>query len=141
MIPEPGCTRRYYPYRNGEAAVVEIAFGNQWNSFLADIMPQVLADEIQVHEASFYKSLDTMTAEDLYECIPVVVPKCNPIPGCQIPGLGKFPILEYKAAGKPVFNDTNWWLLARAVAKKDMASLRSIFDKSERFLGMPRAAA
>ena len=97
-------------------------------------MPQVLADEIQIYQASFYKALEKMTAEDLYSVIPVVVPKCNPIPGCEIPGLGKFPIQEYKANGGVVFNDRNWWLLARAVAQKDVLSLHTIFEKSERFV-------
>ena len=63
-----------------------------------------------------------------------MIPKCNPIPGCPIPGLGKFPIEEYKQAGKPIFTDRNWWLLARAVAQKDMLSLHTIFEKSERFV-------
>ena len=125
---------RYYPFKRGHGAVVEILSPQGWLSFLADIMPSVLADEIQIYQASFYKALGTMTAEDLYSVIPVVVPKCNPIPGCEIPGLGKFPIQEYKQQGGLTFNDKNWWLLARAVAQKDMKCLYKLFEKSERFV-------
>ena len=134
MVPEPGCMATYYPYKRGYGAVVEVQSPQGWLSFLADIMPPVLADKIQVHQSSFYKALDKMTAADLHAVIPVVIPKCTPIPGCEIPGLGKFPIEEYKESGKPIFTDRNWWLLARAVAQKDMLSPHPIFEKSVRLV-------
>ena len=57
--------------------------------------------------------------------IPIVLPKCNPLPGAPIPGLGQVAVKKVREGVYPVLNDASWWL-ARAVAANDMGCLAEL---------------
>jgi hypothetical protein len=125
------CEQLYRPFAKGAAAVVEFMHCNKWYYMLADMMPELLRDEIQKHQTAFFTAMDLLTPEDLKSAIPVVMPKTNAIPNCNIPGLGKLDKKAYLDGNNAVMTEKNWWLFALYVAKRDRACLKTIFDLAE----------
>ena len=132
----PFCWRRFRPFAYGDAAILEWRTADGWYAMLASIIPEVLADEIQKHQSSWYKAVSLTTAEALYTAIPTIYPRCNAIEGNPIPGVGKFDIGSWKEKNMPVMTQTNWWMLGLTISKKDPIGLRSIFDLCQNKLGM-----
>jgi hypothetical protein len=127
----PFCRCRYKPFAHGEASVVEWkASGDRWWSMLADIIPEVLLDEIQKVQSTWFETVESLFADELLAIIPVAMPKCNPLPNCPIPGIGRFDVAKWKADGMPIMTTKSWWQFALAVATRNHALLKDIFDKA-----------
>jgi hypothetical protein len=140
VLPEVGCNARYYPYARGQAMVLEVKIGHEWHAFLADLMPEVLADEIDKVKASFHKGVMELSPQELCRSIPVVCPKVHPVPGLFCDWLGRFPAEDYKSQGGVVLDHRGWWLFAQSVASKDPLAMASLFQVASRHLGQDGVA-
>ena len=69
---------------------------------------------------------ESVTADDLRSAIPVLLPKCNPLPDMieGITGVGKLDLALYTNEMFPVMDAVNWWLFVKAVATKNLRLLK-----------------
>jgi hypothetical protein len=133
-LPEVGCGAKYVPYARGQAMVLEVKINGGWHAFLADLMPEVLCDEIDKVKASFHKNVMKMTPQQLQSSIPVVCPKVHPVEGQCHQWLGRFPVEDYKESGGVVLDSRGWWLFAQCVASQDPVAMASLFQVASRKL-------
>jgi hypothetical protein len=130
------CGCKYRPWANGESMVLELrASDGTWYTVISEFMPTLLSDELQKYQKQFVAGCEKLTPEELYAVLPVVLPRANPLP-VPVPGIGKVDLVKYRAEGRPVMSDRNWWLFAQAVALKDMAGLKEIFDSASQALAV-----
>ena len=125
-----GCNKRYRPFANGPGMVLEFKTGGGWMSMLAELPPPALSVELEKCKRDFFGALNSVTADDLRSAIPVILPKCNPLPDMieGITGVGKLDLPSYE--GLPVMDEVNWWRFAKAVASKNLDLLQRLFDKA-----------
>ena len=79
---------------------------------MAAVMPDILCDQIQKVQETWNIYAGKVTVDKLLECVPVVYPRCNAIPGCNIQGLGKFDLEKWKNEEMPVMDSVGWFQLA-----------------------------
>ena len=69
--PKIGCHANFVPYKKGASQVVELRMGNgEWQSFMAERMPQELDDAIKGHHAKFYMAQKMLTPQELMDVLP-----------------------------------------------------------------------
>ena len=131
--PDPGCGARFVPWRrsHGHSVVVELrANDGIWYSFLADLPPLLLWEEVYKVREAFYESLSLLTPEEIYKHIPVTIRKYDAMNPTAFPGVSYFPISL--ALGK-AFSEEGWCVLIMSVASKDMERLDRLFTMCKKY--------
>ncbi|CAE7210813.1 unnamed protein product [Symbiodinium sp. CCMP2592] len=128
-IPFPaelGCGARFVPWKRGESMVLEFPGPeNSTLAMMADLMPEILDDEVKKNKTAWYEGLNNMSPQQLYDLVPVIVPKVYAIEGC--PQIGRFPVDEHINKKEPKLTTAGWWRLARYISEKD-GNLNTILD-------------
>jgi len=128
------CAQKYKPWARGSACILEFRRpSGQWGCVVAELMPPALQQAMLSCKLAFYKGLDSMTADDVAGCCPVVVPKLNLVQldhNTTLPGIGKIDVEAYERAGHPVMDEVGWWRFARAIAEKNLELLKPVFDRA-----------
>ena len=78
--------------------------------------PGPLSDDIQKVQKGWIMAGRRTNAKDLYASVSTIYPRTHIIQGLPIPAIGKFPIVEAKAAGWPEIKEENWYMMALAIA-------------------------
>ena len=128
--PSVGCGVRYRPWRNGLGMVLEFKAGDTWKCFLADVIPELLDNEIKQHQAEWNNALSCLSPDDVYDLIPVTFPRASPITVAgipQFPGMGKLNLPKLKNEQAPVLSTAGWVQLCLKVASKG-ENLESVFS-------------
>ena len=61
--------------------VVELKMGNgEWQSFIADRLPQELDDAVKGHHAAFFMAQKELTPDELFDVLPVAYPMTHHMP-------------------------------------------------------------
>jgi hypothetical protein len=122
-----GCGVKFRPFAYGPSCVLEwTGNGQEWFWMPAEPMPEALRNKVDAAKEKFYRAASLVSPETLMRSIPIVLPKCNPLPGAPIPGLGQVDVQKIRGGVYPVLNDASWWLLARSVAANDMGCLSEL---------------
>ena len=70
--PHIGCGSKFRPWAKGASMVVELKMGNgEWQSFMAEQMPNELDDAINSHHAAFAMAQRELTPNDIFDILPV----------------------------------------------------------------------
>ena len=111
--------------------VVELLLDDgSWTSFMSDRLPQPLDDAIKAKHAEFYLAAKELSPADLQEIIPMAFPMTHLVDG--FPGVAKYPVDEWEAAGAPVMTSKSWVKLCMRVAKNDLANLQHIMEVAKK---------
>ena len=132
--PVVGCTRIYQPFAYGHGMVVEYCDAGQWKCFRADLIPEILDDAIKGKQAEFNLAFQAMSPEQIWDLIPRVYPKANPVPlaGFAVfPGLGRFDLERWAAEDSPVLTSVGWLKVAVLVSENNMADLSHVFETAQ----------
>ena len=104
---------------------------NTWWSFMADRIPEALDDAIKAHKLAFIEAQKLLTAQEIMDQLPVVFPSTHIVDPKLLPGVSRFPIDDWKAAGEPSLTVSGWAALAMKIASKDLTGLASVFAVAE----------
>ena len=107
---------------------------DEWVAFLSERIPAQLDDCIkECHLASLDKSIKMMGEEEIYNCLPMLLPKTNNLVhhGFTLRGISKCPVDEWMKEGKPVMTAMKWVLLVRMAASKDLDNLADVFHAAD----------
>ena len=100
--------------------------GRTW---LQICLPQILDDAIKKQQAQFYKASEKLTAEELYDIIPMTFPMT--LLFAEFPGIAKYPIDLWEREGHLALDKKGWCKLIAKIASKDMLNLGLIFDRAK----------
>ena len=112
-----------------------------WYAFMASRPPLHLWDEVYKVREAFYESLGALSAEEIYEHIPVTFPKTNALNPTAFPGISKFPLDLAIKNEAPELTEEGWAVLIMSVASKDMDRLDHLFTMSKTFCDKFKAGA
>ena len=101
-----------------------------WGSFMTARIPETIDDEIKKHNAAFLMAANTMSPDELFEIAPLSFPMTHPVPA--FPLIAKYPVDAWEEAGAPFFDEDSWIKFGKAVAKKDLRNLDSLFKVCEK---------
>jgi len=85
----------------------------------------------------FNKAAACLTPEDVYNMIPRIYPKANPVKLADFeafPGLGRFDYEQWMKDDQPVLTTAGWCQLAMKIASNDLGSLTDVFTTAEQYL-------
>ena len=137
--PMVGCGRQYKPWAFGQAMLVEYRdYGGQWKCFMADLIPDLLEDAIKSHQAVFTGALAAATPEQVYNLIPRVDPKANPVAlaGFDVfPGLGRFDLKRWGEDDQPKLTTVGWLKLALQAFQSNLVKLQPVLETTQSELG------
>ena len=132
--PQLGCESNFVPFKKGGSMVVEIKQENgEWTSFVAERLPEELDDEIKRVHAHFYMAQQDLTPEELKEILPISFPMTHNIKG--FPGVARYPVDEWEAAGAPYFSVKSWCKMAMRIASNDLTNLGKVFETAQKISG------
>ena len=77
-VSHVGCGARYRPYARGKGVVCEFGADGCEYSITADLLPEVLDEEIKKMQASRVAASLLLTPEELKQTIPLVTPQAEP---------------------------------------------------------------
>ena len=68
--------------------------GDTREAFLAARLPVILENEIKKKHAEFYKAAEKLTADDLFDTLPISCPMTHVVEGNIFSGAARYPILK-----------------------------------------------
>ena len=126
------CWAGYKPFACGAATVLEFTLSTGEFAVMANLMPALMRDEFDAHRSTWYRGIEALDPQAIYNACPIIFPKAYPIKGC--PMMGRFPVDEWIKRGSPVLDDAGWWRLAAAIADANpgpLSELRDLATKME----------
>jgi hypothetical protein len=118
----PFCGAKERPFRVWSGAV-EFKHGNLFYSMMVwDQIPPELLDGILKHQSEFFRTMDQIPANELMAAFPMIMPKSDAFPGCDIPGLGK---LRMDKLG---MTKEDWADFAQFVCQKNISSFQAVMS-------------
>ena len=129
--PKIGCHANFVPWKTGASQVVELMAGNgEWQSCMAERMPQELDDAIKGHHAKFYMAQKELTPQELLDVLPVSFPVTHNVK--EFPGVSNYPVDAWEDAGSPMLSVTGWIKLCVRIAKQNMVDLHTVFEVAQK---------
>ena len=141
IIPPCGCGAKYVPWARGESQVVEVCISGRkphnpsaekWILFMADRLPAELDNEIKKVQSTgdhFIKAWAQLSDEEILSSIRKVYPReSNQIDPVRFPGVGRFPVDQWKKDGQPCLDAAGWYSLCMKLAMNDLTNLQGVFD-------------
>ena len=108
--PQIGCGARFIPWARGASIILELKCGDSWMAMAAVRPPPILLDEIFRVRYEFALRLDAMTPSQIQQVMPICFPMSYLIDGRdgKFPGIAKFPVDQWEAEGRPIFDEAAW---------------------------------
>ena len=112
--------------------VVELLLAdNTWTAFVSARLPQELDDAIKGKRAEFYMGARDLSPDELLESVPMAFPMTHLVDG--FPGVARYPVDEWEAAGAPIMTVKSWVKLCMRVAMNDLSNLQHILDIAQKY--------
>jgi len=124
--PQPGCGAKFVPWARGASKVIEFLADGQWYSFVASRLPEELDDEIKKVLLTWHQACGRLTADEILNHIPEAFPKTGL--STDVPGVGKFDLVEWRAKGEPTLTQGGWIALCAVIASKEPMNLAHIIS-------------
>ena len=116
----------------GNSMVVELLLAdNTWTSFVSARLPQELDDAIKGKHAEFYLAARDLSPSELLAAVPMSFPMTHLVDG--FPGVARYPVDEWEAAGAPMMTLKSWAKLCMRVSMNDLSNLQHVLDVAKKY--------
>ena len=110
--PKVGCGAKFVPWLRGPSTILEFQCGNTSKAMVAVRCPPILLEEIYKVRSDFALSLNAMSPEEIQQVMPNSFHTNSLIDGkVQLPGIARFPVDQWEAEGRPIFDEAAWCAL------------------------------